>query len=95
MRITEISPRRQGLCVLTADGEEFVLNLETVAAHRLEKGATVERALLLRLVTESEYDRAKSRALWYLSRADHSEKPCGKNFVAPFLPKRRNTPFAE
>ena len=87
MQITEISPRRKGLCAVTADGEEFILNLETVAAHRLEKGSAVERELLLQLKAESEYDRAKSRALWYLSRADHSEKALTQKLCRAFPPE--------
>lgn len=74
MTITEIKPRRKGIVCVVADGQEFLLNAETVAAAGLKEKCRITEDELKKLLLQSEYDRAKSRALWYLSRADHSRR---------------------
>lgn len=74
MKITDISARRKGITAIIADGQEYLLNSETVAAAALKKGDEVDEATIKKLVERSDCDRARSRALWYLSRADHSRK---------------------
>ena len=87
MRIDDISPRRKGLCAVTADGEEYLLNSETVEMHRLKKGQQIEPQFLSSLKKESDLDRAKSRALWYISRGDHSKKALFDKLRRAFPPE--------
>ena len=73
MKITSISQRRKGLsAVTTEDGSEFLLDTELLGLKGIKEGANIED--LEKLNSESEFKRAKSRALWYLSRRDHSKK---------------------
>lgn len=87
MRITEIKERRKGLTCVTADGEEFVFNTETVLSAGLKTDMCIERSELCNLLEKSECDRAKSRALWYLSRADHSKKALYDKLCRAFNPQ--------
>lgn len=74
MLITEISQRRKGITLVVADGQEFLLNSDTLYSSGISVGMNVERDVLLKLKKQSDEERAKSRALWYLSRGDHSKK---------------------
>ena len=74
MRIDAIKKARSGQLSVICDGKEFLLNAETVLGAGLAKGAEIEEKKFLALCKQSDCDRAKSRALWYISRADHSEK---------------------
>ena len=74
MLVSEIKKARQGLCSLMVDGKEFLLNAETVIAAGVKKGIELSEKEFLELCQKSDRDRAKSRALWYVSRADHSRK---------------------
>ncbi len=74
MTVTEIKPRRKGIVAVIADGEEYLLNSETVAAAGIKEKSVLTEAEMKKLCLLSECDRAKSRALWYLSRADHSRR---------------------
>ena len=73
MKITEIKPCRKHETKVVADGEEFLLDSETVLLYSLKEGMDIDRSALEKLKAESDFSRAKSRALWYLSRADHSK----------------------
>ncbi len=74
MLITQISERRKGITLVVADGQEFLLNSDTLYSSGLSVGMNVEHDVLLKLKKQSDEERAKSRALWYLSRGDHSKK---------------------
>lgn len=74
MLITEISQRRKDITLVVADGQEFLLNSDTLYSSGISVGMNVERDVLLKLKKQSDEERAKSRALWYLSRGDHSKK---------------------
>ena len=74
MLITQISERRKGITLVVADGQEFLLNSDTLYSSGISVGTNVERDVLLKLKKQSDEERAKSRALWYLSRGDHSKK---------------------
>ncbi len=87
MKITEIKEHRKGLTYVTADGEEFIFNTDTVLSARLKTGMCLEREELCTLLEKSECDRAKSRALWYLSRADHSKKALYDKLCRAFNPQ--------
>ncbi|MBE6781255.1 MAG: regulatory protein RecX [Ruminococcaceae bacterium] len=73
MKIIALQNRRKGLTSLTLEDEsELLLDTEIVIAKDLKPGVFIDDPDAL--VYESDYKRAKSRALWYLSRADHTEK---------------------
>lgn len=94
MKITDISARRKGITAIIADGEEYLLNSETVAAAALKKGDTVDEATIKKLVERSDCDRARSRALWYLSRADHSRKALLDKLCKAYPPKAAESAVA-
>ena len=74
MLVTEIKKAKKGLVTVTVDGKAFELNAETVAAAGIDKNSTLSECEFLALCKQSDCDRAKSRALWHLSRADHSRR---------------------
>lgn len=73
MKIVKVSPRRKHLtALLLEDGTELLIDSEIVAIKNLSAGSVIESAA--DLLSESDKKRARSRAMWYLSRCDHSEK---------------------
>lgn len=88
MKIIEIRPRRKFLSGLIFDCEidpkEFgadvdaagylALDSELCDMKHLKSGVELDDDTLLELVRESHIKRAKSRAMWYLSRGDCSKK---------------------
>lgn len=88
MRIVEIRKRRRSLSAVIFDcelsPEEYgaekdsvgllTLDCEICEIYGLKAGMTLSDAELIRLVRESHIKRAKSRAMWYLSRGDCSRK---------------------
>ncbi len=86
MKIIEIRPRRKFVSGIVFDSEidpkEFgadpdaagylSLDSELCEMKHLKAGVELNDAQLLELVRESHTKRAKSRALWYLSRGDCS-----------------------
>ena len=73
MRVTATENRRKGLTALKLEnGSEILLDTEIVIARDIKAGSFIEDLPALKY--ESDFKRAKSRALWYLSRGDLSEK---------------------
>ncbi len=73
MKIVSLKDRRKGLtAVLFEDGSELLLDSEIVIINNLAPGVFLDDPDAL--VYESDLKRAKSRALWYLSRGDLAEK---------------------
>ncbi len=73
MKIVRISPRRKHLTALILEDEsELLIDSEIVAIKNLSAGSVIDNAS--DLLFESDKKRARSRAMWYLSRQDHSEK---------------------
>ena len=73
MKIVKVSPRRKHLTALILeDGTELLIDSEIVAIKNLSAGSVIESTA--DLLFESDKKRARSRAMWYLSRQDHSEK---------------------
>ena len=73
MKIVKVSPRRKHLTALILeDGTELLIDSEIVAIKNLSAGSVIESPA--DLLFESDKKRARSRAMWYLSRQDHSEK---------------------
>ena len=57
-----------------ADGREIYLDSDFAAQNAIKAGDNVTEQKIDEWLRESDYVRAKSRALWFLDRADHSEK---------------------
>ncbi len=71
MKIIAISVRRKHITALKLeDGTELLLDSDIVAEKALKPGGFIADPDAL--LYESDLKRAKSRALWYLSRGDHS-----------------------
>ncbi len=74
MQIENIAKRRKGLTCLTVDGEEVLVDTEVFLPSGYAAPCPITAEGLQKLQADSDYKRAKERALWYLSRGDLSEK---------------------
>lgn len=75
MLITETQKQKKHLTRLVLeDGQEVFLDNDICLNYSLKPETEITEEELTRLRYESEYLRAKSRALWYLDRADRTEK---------------------
>ena len=75
MQITEISRQRKHLVkVKLSCGKEFCLDSDFAAQSAIRVGQNTDEPTICKWLRESDYVRAKSRALWFLDRSDHSEK---------------------
>ena len=73
MQIVKMQKDKLHLMRLTlSDGAEILIDKDVCGERCLKEGCCVED--VNSLVFESEYVRAKSRAIWYLDRAAHTEK---------------------
>ena len=86
MKIVSLKDKRKGLTsVLLEDGCELLLDTEIVIANSLTPGAVLDDPD--KLLFESDVKRAKSRALWYLSRGDLSRKKLQEKLIrGGFMP---------
>lgn len=86
MKIVALQNRRKCLTALKLEnGEELLLDTEIVIIRDLKPGVFIDDPDAL--LYESDYKRAKSCALWYLSRGDLTEKG--------LLEKLRNAGFGQ
>ena len=70
------------------DGSEVLIDKDVCSQKCLNKGMELDEDALQGLIFESDYQRAKSRAVWYLDRMDHTEKALyDKLLRAGFKPK--------
>lgn len=67
------------------DGNEVLLDNDICCEKCLKKGTKIEN--LEELIIESQYRRAKSRAIWYLDRSAHTEKALYLKLVRAGFPK--------
>lgn len=73
MQITDIKKDKLHLMrIALSDGNEILVDKDVCYEKCLKKGCEIED--IDALVFESDYRRAKSRAVWYLDRSDHAEK---------------------
>ena len=86
MKIVSLKDKRKGLTsVLLEDGCELLLDTEIVILNSLTPGAVLDDPD--KLLFESDVKRAKSRALWYLSRGDLSRKKLHEKLIqGGFMP---------
>lgn len=81
MRVISIKNCRKHItAVMLDDGSELLLDNDIVAEKNLRPGGIVTDPDAL--LYESDFKRAKSRALWYLSRGDLSEKALAEKLKA-------------
>lgn len=87
MVITEIKKDKLHLMrVFLSDGNEVLIDKDVCNEKCLKKGMELDG--LEEIIFESDYRRAKSRAIWYLDRMDHTEKVLyDKLLRAGFKPK--------
>ena len=87
MVITEIKKDKLHLMrVFLSDGNEVLIDKDVCNEKCLKKGMELDG--LEEIIFESDYRRAKSRAIWYLDRTDHTEKALyDKLLRAGFKPK--------
>lgn len=75
MKIISLTREKKHLTKLTLeDGTECFLDNDTCSENVLHPETELTEERLAELRYDSESRRAKSRALWYLDRADHTEK---------------------
>lgn len=86
MTVEDIKKARQGQVALIIDGKEFLLNAETVAAAGITKNSQLDEREFKELCLQSDCDRARSRALWYISRGDLSRRALSEKLRRSFSP---------
>lgn len=75
MIITSLKKEKLHLTRICFDnGDEILIDNEVCSDKALKSGCVLDDEALEKLKFESDYARAKSRALWYLDRTDHTEK---------------------
>lgn len=91
MQITEIKKDKLHLTKITfADGREVLVDNEVVYEKTLKVGADLSEQYINELASESDYRRAKSRALWYLDRQDHTEKALYQKLLRGGFPEKES-----
>ena len=89
MRITAVKPQKKRLCQLLFEGgTQMLLDRDTCAEYGLKPGREIGDAELDELRYDSDYRRAKERALWYLDRADRTEKGLYRKLLEAGFDKR-------
>ena len=69
-------------------GKTVFIDIDVSEEYRLKKGSTLSEEMLLEILKRSDFVRCKERALWYLDRADRSERMLsGKLREADFSPE--------
>ncbi len=82
MTITAITPAKKKLSLVYIDGE-FAMKLDTQVLEEncIKPGSELDDERLHELVKESEYRRAKEKALWLISGRDYSRKTLAEKLV--------------
>jgi regulatory protein len=94
MKIIALQNRRKHLtAVKLENGDELLLDTEIAVAKDLKPGVFIDDPDAL--LYESNFKRAKSRALWYLSRGDHSEKGLREKLLSAGFGEEASTAAVE
>lgn len=89
MKITQIKPSKLHLnCVCLENGENVLIDKDVCVSNSLMADCEVDSETLEKIKFESDYVRAKSRALWYLDRMDYSEKALYNKLVEKGFSKK-------
>ncbi len=82
MQITDIKKDKKHLTrIVFSDGNEQLLDKDVCDGEGLFVGYEVDCERLEELKYESDYKRAKSRAMWYLDRMDYTERALYEKLV--------------
>ncbi len=91
MQIREIKKDKLHLTkIIFADSSEVLIDNEVVYEKTLRAGVDLSQEYIDELVSESNYRRAKSRALWYLDRNDHTEKALYQKLLRGGFPEKES-----
>lgn len=91
MFITDTKKDKLHLTKITlSDGSEVLIDNEVCYEKCLKVGLEIEDEDLKDLIFESNYRRAKSRAIWYLDRSDHTEKALYEKLLRGGFPQRES-----
>jgi len=83
MKITEVKrDKKHTVKVSFDDGKYFYFDLDYWNSICLHEDDEIDKEKLKNLLKESDYIRAKSRGMWFLDRADYSEKKLFEKIVA-------------
>lgn len=75
MQIIKLKKDKQHLTrIVFSDQSEVLIDNDVCLQKSLKEGACIDEAKLKELIQESDYLRARSRAVWYMDRMDHTEK---------------------
>lgn len=89
MTIKSIKKDKKHLTKLfLSDGAEMLVDNDVCTERGIYEGMDVDLQLLQEIKTESDYKRAKSRALWYLDRMDYTEKALFEKLVRAGFDKK-------
>ncbi len=91
MQIKTIKKDKLHLTKITfVDDSEVLIDNEVVYEKTLKVGADLSEEYINELVFESNYRRAKSRAIWYLDRTDHTEKALYQKLLRGGFPEKES-----
>ena len=80
MKVVNLQQKRKSLtAVVFDDGSELLVDSEIALIENITIGSEIES--IEKIIYKSDFKRAKSRALWYLSRGDLSEKSLFEKLV--------------
>lgn len=92
MRISDIKPAKLHFNeVYLSNGEKVLLDKDVCAEQSLMTDMEIDPDFLEELKFQSDYVRAKSRALWYLDRMDYSEKALYEKLVQKGFDKKASS----
>ena len=83
-----IKDKRHLTKLMLSDGTEILIDNDVCIENSLYTGMEVEPEFIKELKFDSDYKRAKSRALWYLDRMDYTEKALSEKLFKAGFSKR-------
>ena len=89
MFITDIKKDKKHLSrIFLSNGEEILIDVDLCVEKGLSSGYEIDEEFLKKLREESEFKRAKSRALWYLDRMDYTENALYQKLIKAGFDKK-------
>ena len=89
MFITDIKKDKKHLSrIFLSNGEEILVDADLCVEKGLLAGYETDEEFLEKLREESEFKRAKSRALWYLDRMDYTENALYQKLIKAGFDKK-------
>ena len=89
MFITDIKKDKKHLSrIFLSNGEEILIDVDLCVEKGLSSGYETDEEFLKKVREESEFKRAKSRALWYLDRMDYTENALYQKLIKAGFDKK-------